>query len=119
MFNVHYDTSDQVNDAGLVQVGELDEEGLSYEYHTLLVVQHVESKRVFYAEDSGCSCPTPFEDYHFHSPDETNMTEVTQGDSFISFERDVTNFPAPEKYRQELIDKVKKLVNKKVWIGRA
>lgn len=34
----------------------------SYEFDTVKVWQHIETGRVFAAQDSGCSCPTPFED---------------------------------------------------------
>ena len=40
----------------------LDEPDMSYEYNTL-DFWTTKDGRVFVAQDSGCSCPTPFEDY--------------------------------------------------------
>lgn len=40
-----------------------DEPDLSYEYNTLCFWATKDGK-VFSASDSGCSCPTPFEDSH-------------------------------------------------------
>ena len=105
--NVYYDTNDRPNDAGLVSFGVLDEDGLSYEYNTLLVVKHEPTGRLFYATDAGCSCPTPFEDYHFYGPDHTNMTEIKAGDSFTSFQREVEGFPATHEERENLLTLVK------------
>ncbi len=46
----------------LTIVGELSAD-LDYEFDMLVVWQHKDG-RVFYASDSGCSCPSPFEDYN-------------------------------------------------------
>ncbi len=96
--------------SGLVKVGELDEAELSYEYNTLVVWRHEPSGRVFYARDSGCSCPTPFEDYTFSGPDDTNLTPITIGDSFASFTREVEDFPATQDEREGLIQSVRQLM---------
>lgn len=105
--NPYYDTNDRPNEVGLVKLGELDEADLCYEYNTLLVVKHEPTGRVFYATDSGCSCPTPFEHYHFSGPDETNLDEIKAGDSFTSFQREVEGFPASQEERDELLTSVK------------
>lgn len=39
-----------------------DRPGLSYEYDTMIFVATPDG-RVYQAQDSGCSCPTPFESY--------------------------------------------------------
>jgi hypothetical protein len=62
---------------GLINIGTLDEDDLSYEYNTLIVVQHTESGRLFWAQDRGCSCPIPFEDEQFTSPNDTSLEEIT------------------------------------------
>lgn len=49
------------------------EEDLSYEFHILAVWYDPKSKTVLFAEDSGCSCPAPFEDYHFNSIEDHNL----------------------------------------------
>lgn len=61
-------------------VGELDNPFAHYNFDMLVVWQH-EDGRLFYATDSGCSCPSPFEDYH--SID--SLTEITD-ESWEAFE---------------------------------
>lgn len=39
----------------------ISEPDLCYEYNELCVFQRVSDRRLFYAMDSGCSCPIPFE----------------------------------------------------------
>jgi hypothetical protein len=46
-----------------------DQPDLSYEYNTLCFWA-TKDGRVFYATDSGCSCPTPFEDYEGQTTDQ-------------------------------------------------
>jgi len=99
--NVYYD-----NIEGLTKIGELDELDLSYAYNTLLVFRHDATGRVFYAHDAGCSCPSPFEDYNFNSPEDNNLDEITVA-SFDGFEREVNKFPVSQHERNELIDSVK------------
>jgi hypothetical protein len=79
--------------SGLVQLGVMDEEGLSYEYNTFVAWQHLASGRVFYAWNSGCSCPTPFEDFFFRGPDDTNLEELTAHNS-AGFESAVDSWNA-------------------------
>lgn len=73
-------------DHGLEVFGELDEPNLSYEFH-MLVVWKDASGRLWYAEDSGCSCPSPYEDYHSTS----DLIEITH-DSLDQFWKDVEGF---------------------------
>lgn len=47
---------------GCRAVAELDTGG-SYEFDMVCVVQVIETGDVYAAQDSGCSCPTPFEDH--------------------------------------------------------
>lgn len=47
---------------GLEIIGDWSED-LSYEFHIVLAWKDKESGKYYWAEDSGCSCPTPFEDY--------------------------------------------------------
>lgn len=112
MKNVYYDTKD----CGLEQVDVLDEEGLSYEFNTFLIVQDIATGRVFYATDSGCSCPTPFEEYHFNSADDTNLTEITLGDSFTSFQREIEGFRGSQEEIEKAIDSVKAILKAKVLL---
>ena len=47
---------------GLSILEEIEHSDGYYEYDTQLFLKHQDG-RVFFAEDSGCSCPTPFESY--------------------------------------------------------
>lgn len=35
-----------------------------YDFHIIAVWRDTETNKFYYASDSGCSCPTPFEDYN-------------------------------------------------------
>lgn len=48
---------------GLETVAELEFSDGSYQFDTLVVWRHKDSGKFYTARDSGCSCPTPFEDY--------------------------------------------------------
>lgn len=90
---------------GLEKLVELDED-LSYEYNTFIVVRHLESRRLFFAQDSGCSCPTPFEDYHFNSPTDHDIREI-EPHNFGIFEDEVNSFPVDMAQRQQAISVVR------------
>lgn len=47
---------------GLTPVAELDDPDASWSYDQVVVWENSEGKR-YWAADSGCSCPIPFEDY--------------------------------------------------------
>lgn len=57
MSNIYYSPEKY----GLRTIGEVDFSSGSYEFDTLVVWQDVETGRLYYAEDSGCSCPCPFD----------------------------------------------------------
>lgn len=115
--NVYYNPEQ----LGLEILGTLDEPNLSYEYNTFLVVRHPESGRVFWAQNSGCSCPTPFEDFYFRGPDNTDMDEATVL-GFFRFEAEVMSFcnesykegRIPQHERVTLIDRVKRTLKQGV-----
>ena len=56
MSNIYYDPKD----FGLTLVAEIDKGG-GYDFDKLVVFQKPDGT-LWYAADSGCSCPTPFED---------------------------------------------------------
>ena len=57
---------------GLEILGEIDYGG-AYEFDKLVVWREVETDKVFYGFDSGCSCPSPFEGFS----DVSSLEEVT------------------------------------------
>ena len=48
---------------GLRVVGAVERPDLSWEFDMIVVWQDIETLRLYYAQDSGCSCPSPFEDH--------------------------------------------------------
>lgn len=59
MRNIYYNPEDY----GLEIIESLADEDLSYEFDIFLIFRDKKSKKLYYAQDSGCSCPSPFEDY--------------------------------------------------------
>lgn len=57
MSNIYYNPEK----FGLRIIGEIEKEP-EYDFDMLVVWQHNDG-RLFYGQDSGCSCPSPFEDY--------------------------------------------------------
>lgn len=47
---------------GLELVGDLEDANACWEFTTLIVVREIATGDLYAAQDSGCSCPTPFED---------------------------------------------------------
>lgn len=93
---VYYDEKVRAREG--LEIVSADESGLSWEYNTLLVVTHTPSGRVFIAEDSGCSCPTPFECYKWDGPDDNTLDEVT-ATNLDDVLRMIASFPAPQDER--------------------
>ncbi len=59
MSNPNYDPKE----LGLKVFSETAEDDMSYSFNIFAVWHDPEIRGLFYAEDSGCSCPSPFEDY--------------------------------------------------------
>lgn len=58
--------------------------GASYEFNITMVLK--KDGKLFYAQDSGCSCPIPFEDI-----EESDLTPLTD---FDAFKREVKDYHA-------------------------
>lgn len=61
---------------GLEVVGELEFSDGCYQFDTLVVWKDKKNRKVYYAEDSGCSCPVPFEECR-SVDDLTEISSVT------------------------------------------
>jgi hypothetical protein len=61
---------------GIKEVLIIDENDQGYEFNTLCFFVH-EDGRIFSAQDSGCSCPTPFEDFEGAMIEDCKLTLVT------------------------------------------
>lgn len=70
---------------GYAIVGQLDEADMCYEWHTLTVFRRASDGRLFYVEESGCSCNGPLEDVS-----ESDLVPVDHG----SYWQDISGFPA-------------------------
>lgn len=106
--NIYYDPKE----AKLEILGQLDESDLYYEYNTFVVWRDTVSNKLFYAHDSGCSCPTPFEEYHFRNESDHNLDEVCKS-NLHNFENSVKEFPATVDEKTELLKKVRQHLKKK------
>ncbi|TVZ01222.1 hypothetical protein EAS64_33630 [Trebonia kvetii] len=57
------DVYNQPEAFGLEIVATVEDEYASYSFTTFVILRDPATGEVFYASDSGCSCPSPFEDY--------------------------------------------------------
>ena len=104
MPNIYYSPED----CGLEVVGHLEEENLHWEFHILGVWKDKESGKLFWTEDSGCSCPSPFEREHFNGADDTSL------DSDIPELCDaILNFPAAQGDKDMLMGWIAEAHSKK------
>jgi len=93
--------------SGLEVLATLDEPALSYEFNTLLVVQAIESRAIYFACSSGCSCPTPFEEYYFTTGGMIhNLTEVSR-ETYASFEKTIREFPCSNSEKNDTLRNVR------------
>lgn len=66
-------------DFGLEIVDSIDSNYDSYGFDMFILWKHTESGKFYIGTDSGCSCPSPFEDVH-------SLDSLTEVDSFSNFE---------------------------------
>jgi hypothetical protein len=67
----------QPENYGLEEVAELSLSDEPYEFDIRVVWRHEETGVLYTARDSGCSCPSPFEDYtSIDQLDRVNYTEL-------------------------------------------
>lgn len=78
MSNVYY----HPEQFGLEQFGLIDGEPGSYEFDYLVVWRELSTGRLWWAADSGCSCPSPFEEYTFPSRGEYRLKRVNTARGF-------------------------------------
>ena len=58
MSNIYYNPEDY----GLEIVRDIDRSSGNYEFDQFVVWRNIETNEFYFATDSGCSCPSPFED---------------------------------------------------------
>lgn len=71
----------QPGEFGLTTIADIDDPQACYSFDILAVWQH-EDGRLFYATDSGCSCPSPFE--NFTSLDDLTPITKDSWDEFVA-----------------------------------
>lgn len=80
----------------LTVLGGLGDPEASYSFNYLMVWEHKDG-RIFYASDSGCSCPSPFEDYTKLE----DLGDPVTDDNFQEFQDAVMahcNYTLPDDY---------------------
>lgn len=60
----HYLLCNEPEKVGLEQVAYVTDPQAFYDFHDVGVWRRLEDEALFYGEDSGCSCPSPFENVH-------------------------------------------------------
>jgi hypothetical protein len=97
---------------GLVQFS-LDQGNMSYEFNTFCV-WITPDKQIYAESDSGCSCPTPFEDYEAATLDEFKQ-KVTRYENVASVVSAINNwnneiYDAQDRCSQSEIQKVEEQI---------
>lgn len=98
---------------GLEVVTYLEDPGACYDFDMFAIWFHPEQKVFYYAQDSGCSCPSPFEDY-------TSLESLTKLDpenvqDYLDFLKDLEEFCSyrdPELLKADKLQAVVKVYNK-------
>lgn len=62
---------------GFETVGEIEWSDESYQFDLTVVWRRVADGQLFYADDQGCSCPSPFEDHGVNDLVEASMFQVS------------------------------------------
>lgn len=65
MANVYYDPEH----FGLVKVTEFERSEPSWSFDTFVIWYSAETDTYYWGSDSGCSCPSPFEDFSYNETD--------------------------------------------------
>ena len=88
-------------DANLEIVGYLEED-MDWEFHILAVWKDKESGKLFWGEDTGCSCSIAFEDDHFNDADDTSLYS-----DLLELGTAILDFPCPTEEKEMLIKWIK------------
>lgn len=81
---------------GLRLVGELENADACYDFDTIVVVQDVATGKLYAAHDTGCSCPTPFEDVHSLG-DMSEIRTVDELQAFVKAHEEYVNWTPTDK----------------------
>ncbi len=77
-------------------------------YFNYFIVWKDKENRLYYGQDDGCSCPVPFDGVGLD-----DIVEIKK-ETWEEFEREVHNFNVSSEERISLLDKVKRILKKKI-----
>jgi len=83
-------------------IGDLEMSEPDYSFDTVVVWRHIPTGDLYWAQDAGCSCPTPFEDYNSLE----QLTKLVSA-NLDEFAREISRCYQPEEARS-LLRKVRK-----------
>ena len=95
---------------GLEIVAEIEYSSGSYEFDTRVVWKKKDVHSFWTARDSGCSCPTPFEDEDLESIDRLNQDELRRE---VQTESKGNRRNISPEEGQEFLEKVREAVSRK------
>lgn len=102
MNNPYYEPED----LGLETIGSIDDAG-SYEFNTLAAWKDKKTGEVYWQEDAGCSCPTPFESFNTLQ----SLNKITTPQSFEAFAQRADDWDLPQHEIDAFVEKVRKAWN--------
>jgi hypothetical protein len=111
---IHYGYETVPDDLKVKTIDTIADPAASYSFDDFWVFQHINSGRIFYGSDSGCSCPTPFENENWGGPDDTTFTEVTRT-NFDDFVRELWAHCNEHKELQDQKREVERKVRTILW----
>lgn len=90
----HYDVSDRL---GLTVVAEFNDPHASYSFDDFIIWQDNETGFLYYGADSGCSCPSPYENVYSLA----DLTRITKtGDGWKNFRKVFATYCAGPGYHE-------------------
>ena len=85
------DPFNQPEKFGLTIVHQVDDPDACYSFDMIVLWRHDETGSLYWAQDSGCSCPSPFEDFT-----SLDALELLTDDTWAKFEAAVNGWCASE-----------------------
>lgn len=93
------------------EINEIEDNNQDYTFDILAVFRHVPSNKMWYGRDSGCSCPSPFEDYYIDLSNLKSDLEPLNKETLAEFERAVNAYDTVHiEERHKLIEDVRALL---------
>lgn len=86
----------------LETIVELNDPNASYDFDTFVVWRHKKTGELYYGQDSGCSCPSPFERI-------SGIEELSRLGDLTSFERELEAWASQYFDAQAISDVVDKI----------